>query len=452
MRAGHIHFRCFSRAALLLLTTFTVAGCGIFYENSYEGSSYTLYSDRNEAFLSRVGEKVARIYSGYQDLFEVPQKSLGTTTIVLEGNDSAVLDYSYSPSVLGYYIPLLNYISVDTAPVYTQSDEMLDQVLLHEIGHHFIVTEHPAASRECWLNEGLAGALEVTVFDDSAFEYTLLNPILFQVAQSVAYDPKRNLKLSAVVEMSWSDFHDPEEKEHNYALAWSIVYFLLDRHLPKDLSLGKRIEMLYDMDREAISLLQPKWILFLKSFDLTGHLLEMAKDPSPEKHLKSLWAIRQLGTLRTLDNLRMVTALVRLFDNPDPLKRALAYFAFLQKVEKMAYSYFCCEEHIRQGVNHIGDVLDDPAEPATLRQALAAALGASFNTRSQWLPRLVHLLDGGEGELRAVAAHSLSLIGGKPTIVNPDFWRNAPDAERHREVAEWKTWLRRQSFSPEPAP
>jgi len=434
------------------LTTFPAVGCGLFYENSYEGSAYTLYSDRSEAFLSRVGKKVTRIYTGYQELFEVPQDSLGTTTIILEGDDSDVLDYGYSPSVLGYYVPLLNYISIDTTPVCTQSEEMLEQVLLHEIGHHFIVTEHPAASQECWLNEGLAGALEVTVFDDNTFEYTLLNPVLFQVAQSVAYEPKNRLDLKKILAMSWGDFHDPERKERNYALAWSIVYFLLDRHLPGDLPLGKRIEALYNLDRDAISLLQPQWIFFLRSFDLTGHLVELAVDSSPEKHLKSLWAIRQLGTVRSLDELRMVTALVDLFDDPDPLKRALAYFSFLQKVEKLTHSYFSSEEHVRQGVDHIGDILGDPSEPTTLREALASALGASFNTRRQWLPRLVHLLDGGEGELRAAAARTLSLIGDKPTIVNPDFWRHAPDAERHREVAEWKAWLTRQPCSPDFSP
>jgi hypothetical protein len=446
------YVRSLRRPALLLLATLPTLGCGFFYENSYEGSTYTLYSDRNEAFLSRVGEKVTRIYAGYQDLFDIPQDSLGTTTIILEGKDSGVLDYGYSPSVLGYYIPLLNYISIDTTPVCTQREEMLEQVLLHEIGHHFIVTEHPAASQECWLNEGLAGALEVTVFDDRAFEYTLLNPILFQVAQSVAHEPQGQLDLKSLIEKSWGDFHDPEHKERNYALAWSIVYFLLEHHLPDDLHLGKKIEALYEMDRDAISALEPAWILFLRSFDLTGRLVELAVDSSPKKHLESLWAVRQLGTVRALDELRMVTALVDLFDDADPVKRAMAYFSFLQKVEKLTHSYFSSEEHIRQGVDHIGDILDDPSEPAPLREALASALGASFNTRSQWLPSLVHLLDGGEGELRAAAARTLSVIGDKPTIVNPDFWRNAPDAERRREVAEWKAWLSRQPHSPGPLP
>ena len=94
MSARHLYFRKFGRHTLLLFTTWSAWGCGLFYENSYQGSAYTLYSDRNEDFLSRVGEKVGRIYSGYQELFELPQESLGTTTIVLDGDDSDVLDYS----------------------------------------------------------------------------------------------------------------------------------------------------------------------------------------------------------------------------------------------------------------------------------------------------------------------------------------------------------------------
>ena len=107
----------------------------------------------------------------------------------------AVVDASYSPSVLGYYVPLLNYICIDTSPHWARSETMLQQILLHEVAHHFVVTEYPAASRQCWLNEGLAGNLEMSLFEGARFEYPLLNPPLFQLAQASLYEAEKPLQM-----------------------------------------------------------------------------------------------------------------------------------------------------------------------------------------------------------------------------------------------------------------
>ncbi|HVR76051.1 MAG TPA: hypothetical protein VMT52_17095, partial [Planctomycetota bacterium] len=243
----------FALRAAAAIAALSSAGCGLFYRNSFPGPAFTIYSDRDPAFLAEIGEKVTRIYAGYQRLFEPAPGSLGSTTIVLEGTESGIVDHGYSPSLLGYYVPLFNYIHIDTVPAWTRNEEFLEQVILHEVAHHFIVSEWPAASSECWLNEGLAGALEVSVFRGHRFESPLLNPVLYQIAHRAAHDQGRKLDLKRFLAMTWNEFHDRESKERNYALAWSIVYFALERVLPREVAVGERIEMLYRMDRSAIA-------------------------------------------------------------------------------------------------------------------------------------------------------------------------------------------------------
>src|SRR5688572_19020161 len=91
--------------AVAAIAALSSVGCGLFYRNSYAGPAFTLYSNRDPAFVAQIGEKVTRIYAGFQRLFEPAPGSLGTTTIVLEGSESSVVDHGYSPSLLGYYVP-----------------------------------------------------------------------------------------------------------------------------------------------------------------------------------------------------------------------------------------------------------------------------------------------------------------------------------------------------------
>ena len=434
--------RAGSLAASLL--AFSLTGCSLVYRHSYLGPSFAIYSDRSPEFLSQVGKKVTRIYQGYERLFGLSETRLGFSTIVLQGTDSTVLDYGYSPTLLGYYVPFFNYISVDTASVSTQSEEMLDQVLLHEIAHHFIATEFPRASQECWLNEGLAGGLEVTLFKEDHFEHPLFNPILFQIAQRTAYSSPDSVSLKRLLDMSWSEFHRNEDKERNYALAWSMVYFLLERSLPVGVPLGKRLEALYTMDRAQIPALQSSWVSFLRGFDMAHHLLNFARSDAPERCLTSLWATRQLGSLRSLDDLTVLEGLASLFDTPDLSKRALAFLSFVRVLERNPNSFFLSEKCVGDGLKRLDEALESPLEPVPLRESLAIALGESMKTRRHWLPRLISLLDREEGDVRAAAATSLSRMALKPTIANPSFWRDAPSQARRQEVAEWRQWLERE--------
>ena len=95
-------------------------------------------------------------------------------------------------------------------------------MLLHEIAHHFLVNELPGISGKCWLNEGLAGNLEVGVIEKDRAEFPLLNPVLLKIAQREITENKNRPLLAELMQSDWKDFHNEETREMNYALSWSL--------------------------------------------------------------------------------------------------------------------------------------------------------------------------------------------------------------------------------------
>jgi len=412
----------------------------VFYKHRASSTSFTIYTNHSEDFLRVATRKVARIYEGFSDLFELPLDSVPRSSILLEGDDSGVIDHRHEPDVLGYYVSFLNLIAIDEAPC-GSGDELLDQVLLHEVAHHFIATEWSRAGSECWLNEGLAGALEMGLFDDEGFEHPLFNPVLYLIARHAAYTAESEASLESVLSKSWSEFHRKSDKERNYALAWSAVYFLLEQHLPKELSLGKRIEMLYTMDRKRIASLQGPWTAFLRGFDMEGRLLDWAHDEDPRRRRTALRATRLLGTARLSEPQRILRGLVGLFDAKSPALRSAAREAFVARLELTARSTILEDAQVLSGIVLVRESLVDPREPASSRASLARALAACPRTRELWLRSLVELLPEEDGEVRASAAFSLANLTDKPTFVNPAFWYGAALEDREQEVGEWRLWL-----------
>lgn len=417
------------------------SGCGVFYRNRVSSPHFTLYSDRSPALLEQVARKLSRIYTAYSELLGVSAQQLGRPAVFLEGEDCVVEDLRGDPDLLGYYLPLLNLIAVSALPASGHDEELLDQVLLHEVAHHFIVTERPQASEECWLNEGLAGALEVCLFDDRRFETPLFNPLLFTAAQNAAYGKTPLPRLAALLEMSWDEFHGEEAKEVNYALAWSIVYFLLERKSDPSRPLGERVRELYTRDRGEIVRLEPEWVSFLRGFNLARHLITLAQSTDPSRTLTSLWAARSAGSMGTTDELSALEGLVELLDSPRRDLRLEARRAFVHKLERASHSHFTGHQAVLRGVTVVARAALDEDSSIDDRALLLETLGDCRRSGAYWLPVLVRCLESPVGDVRAAAAQSLARLGGKPTRVNPAFWRFAPAAERQSEALEWRQWL-----------
>jgi hypothetical protein len=432
-----------ARGTLVLAGVFAalLSGCSLVYSGHCRGSRFIVYSDRDPAFIEATTARIETIYRHYQELFQLEPSSLGTTTILLEGSESSVVDFSYTPSLLGYYVPFLNLISIDTEPAVTRQSEILDQVLLHEVAHHFIFTEHPAASRECWLNEGLAGTLEMTRLTEGKAEYPLLNPALLQVARETAMADTGPPPLKDLLDRGWSSFHAESEKESNYALSWSLVYFLLRHKLPQDLPLGRRIEALYRLDRDAIAAVEEEWLAHLRGFDLTVELSKLALCEDRDLELTALWAIQQLGELKNHGETRTVEGLLRVLEVHDGERQAAGCVALLGVLERNPQLAQAPDSAAARGLARVLRALTDREQPLQVRERLLAAVRAEHGAWESVTAALISILDDPNASLRAAAAAALTRLAGKPTIANPSFWHYASASERDIEVQEWRTWL-----------
>jgi hypothetical protein len=235
-------------------------GCGLFYKNKYEAPGIRIYSNQDVQFIQSVGDKCSRIRYEYQSLFRLSSKDIGTMNIILSGNNQS---NDLTIGTLGFYISEFNYINIATNSEKVRQEPLLTEVLSHEISHHFLMTDYPGIADKVWLNEGLAGALEVTQFEGWQFKYCLFNPVLFQVIQN---KPKADL-YKKVISLSWSEFHSNETKELNYATAWSIVYYILEYGFDSNILLGDRIKALYVLGTDELMKYESGWesTMFIQS-------------------------------------------------------------------------------------------------------------------------------------------------------------------------------------------
>ena len=80
---------------------------------------------------------------------------------------------------------------------------------------------------------------------------------------------------------------------------------------------------------------------------------------------------------------------------------------------------------------------------ATIEQKKSICLEVVPSSRSfSIVEAIVDCLDSPDGELRAIAAQALARISRQRTIVNPEFWKNAPANLRQQEIDTWREYLK----------
>jgi len=430
-----------SRLLLALVALALTNGCSLVYRSHARGEHFALYSDRSARSTARTRDRIDAIFARFIELFDVDPARLRRIAIFVEGADDGVLDHAYSPELLGYYVPFLRWIQIDTRAAMTSREAGFEQVLLHEICHHFVVHEFPQASSECWLNEGLAGNLEVAVIAGGRAEFPLLNPVLLAIARNVLEDDIAGARLADLLASDWERFHDDARREENYALAWSIVYFLLDEVLPQDLSLGERIERLYRFDRARIIGLAPTWRRAILDLDCIETLAAWASEPGAPNRLRAVWALGQLGETNGFAGARALDALRPCLDDVDAERSEAAALAFLRILARVPHAAYFAADATSRGLDRVRRLISDSETPVATRARLVESLEAVHVRTDDWYPLLVDALESRVPRMRAAAAHALAGIGGKPTISNPAFWTDAPPEARDREIAEWRGWL-----------
>ena len=435
-----------ARRIVFVVLLWPLAGCSLLYEHSARGDAFVVHTDRSAEFLETTRDRIARIYETFSELLKVPTSRLGTTTILLTGDDTEVRDHLSRPDLLGYYVPLFNWIEIETQTELTRSEEGLHQVLCHEISHHFLAVSFDDVVSECWLNEGLAGNLEMTLTDEDGAEFPLLNPILLQLTRRHLFERPRQVFLPDLVHNDWSEFHDATTQERNYALSWSLVYFILEEVLDRRLPLGERIRQLVALDRDQLLRLESPWRHYFEQFSLVDTLARLARSDATDSRLTAEWALEQLGKVRSIDGGDALETLVDL-SSSRPALREPAWLSFLTILGRNPNAYFLAPRAAHRGLTSIRSAVDcDSDLPPSERARMLDKLFAHHGAQEYWGPVLVRLLDATAPRLRTAAASALARIAAKPTITNPDFWQSAPPDARRREVEEWQDWFDRRGI------
>lgn len=429
------------KLAVILIACSVCCGCGLAYKHSLGRDGFVVYTNDGPAFLEKTGSQIERIYDSLSEVFEIPRPFPWTTRIFLEGQAEDLLDYSYAPDLLGYYVPFLQMIHIDTRATATNHASDLDQVLLHEICHHFLVNELPGISGRCWLNEGLAGNLEVGIIGKNRAEFPLLNPILLRIARREINENADKDLLPGLLKSGWKDFHNEKTREMNYALSWALVYYLLTEKYPPELSLKIRIRKIHRLGETEITRLENDWRKTILGLDPVRELHKLACDGSSSKRLSALWAIEELGKTRSFDARSSLAALTGLFDNESPAIREAAYISFLSLLTFNPQVPFLEPGKTEQALAQLHSVIADGSANPQLRARIVENLESHRATKNDWVPLLVGSLEDPHPNVRAAAAGALSKMASKPTIVRPAFWSSATLKERSLEVDEWKRWL-----------
>ena len=434
-----------ARATAVISLCLLSFGCSLAYKNSLSRDGFVVYSNDGREFLEKTGDQIETIYDSLARVFEVPRPFPWTTRIYLDGQAEGVLDYSYNPDLLGYYVPFLQMIRIDSRAAASNLVSDLDQVLLHEIAHHFLVNELPGISAKCWLNEGLAGNLEVGVMEKDQAEFPLLNPVLLNIARrEIALNGDRKL-LEELLRSDWKDFHDEKTREMNYALSWSIIYHLLTRELPQELSLKEKINRINAMNKDELTGLESRWRESILKLDLVDELTRLSLLEVPGKKMTSLWAIDELSKVRGKDVRRSLKTLTGLFEAPCPQTREEAYIAFLRLLSTNPQAPFLEPRHTSKALAHLQAIITDRKADPELRARLVANLEHHRTLKNDWVPLLIETLEDSRPLVRAAAASALSKMAAKPTVVSPAFWTSAPTSKRDEEIGEWKKWLAKRN-------
>ena len=102
----------FLKLAIIVLACSLCCSCRLAYKNSLSRDGFVAYSNDGPAFLEKTGARIENIYTSLAELFEIPRPFPWTTRIFLNGQSEDLLDYSYAPDLLGYYIPFLQALSL----------------------------------------------------------------------------------------------------------------------------------------------------------------------------------------------------------------------------------------------------------------------------------------------------------------------------------------------------
>lgn len=421
----------YARSLMLILLALFCGGCSSLFRHHVENDDFSLYGNQDRERLESAGKSIARAIRSYRELFPTRAASVPAPWVIYKEDELSrqriFIDDSRRE---GYYLPLLKLIHL--SPHRDHVDDVGDTVILHEVAHHFLVWTFPKTTSVYWLNEGFACALEVSWFgDDGNLVTPLYHATLHQHARQALFqlgEERFCEEIASLVSGSWFRFHHHGDKTRNYALAWALVYHLLEQRTG---NLEERLASIVDLRPDELQSVSLNLIRWLRLSPDT-HLERLAQRPE-----LTLWAVESWLKLRSAAGGPLLSRLLPILEGPESPQRTKAFALLTQALNGERLRGVTAREARR-----LRSLLSQTLGSGSREERIAVLDNLSARGRhpSYYRP-MIDALAGADGELRARAAAALARLTTKATITRPEFWRHGCEHARGREVGEWQRWL-----------
>lgn len=428
-----------SRALQTLLVTILLlgqCGCGLLYKHRVETAVGTLWTNGNLQLARKYQEDLRWMKEGLQQVLPKNSEGIGSTSILLVQNDDDHIIHEDQIRTAGWYNHTFSLIQFTPTPpvekllLQNQPDPKEHCTLLHELAHHFTSDDQRIRST-WWLAEAIACSLEISYLDPKGqFQVPPLHPMQYQIARSALSDLGRaNFTQLArqIISENWHGFYrDDGDLARRYAISWALFWTLQGQQQG---TLEQRLDAVLKLEDGQIIEQIPAVIQAI-----TPSLQTQLQQHLEQDHHRR-WVIDQaLGGYR-IHGQRLLEAIDLELASADPEGKAWAWSSATRLILRP-----------RSRLNRVTrndwlQRIEQQLVSGSLEVKLAICTDfPDYRIAPNLYPRLIDLLESSDGNLRSAAATALSRVSSHPTIINPHFWKFAPESKRAVEVSDWRSW------------
>jgi hypothetical protein len=423
-------------ALLIAVLLLGQCGCGLLYKHRVETAVGTLWTNGNLQLARQYQEDLRWMKEGLQQVLPNNSEGIGSTSILLVQNDDDRIIHEDQTRTAGWYNHTLSLIQFTPTPpaekllLPNQPDPKEHRTLLHELAHHFTSDDQRIRST-WWLAEAIACSLEISYLDaQGQFQVPPLHPMQYQIARSALSNLGRaNFTQLArrIISENWHGFYrDDGDLAKRYAIAWALFWTLQGQQQG---TLEQRLDEVLKLEDEQIIEQIPAVIQAI-----TPSLQTQLREHLEQDH-HSRWVIDQALRGYRIDGQRLLEAIDLELASADPEGQVWAWSSATRLILRS-----------RSRLNRVTrndwlQRIEQQLISGSLEVKLAICTNfPEYRMAPNLYPRLIDLLESSDGNLRSAAATALSRVSSHPTIINPHFWKFAPESKRAVEVSDWRSW------------
>jgi hypothetical protein len=188
-----------------------------------------VFHTKKESLVNHLKKRLEGIRRSYVELFPTAQEITAVSTVRICQDEEEYHHYGGPVGTAGYWNSrseeLVLYVFENDGSDSQSGKEDSRIVLLHEAFHQYIHYAAGELAPHSWFNEGYGDYFSGARFDDHGeVGRILVNPWRIWLIQR-AIEQRVHASWRDIVSMEQPDFYGPK-RAINYAMAWSMIYFL----------------------------------------------------------------------------------------------------------------------------------------------------------------------------------------------------------------------------------